>query len=122
MIRIRSSCRQVAVVEDELRELALLPSLMRILKKVIDPAGIKRGGAALDAVHLVALLKQLRQIAAVLPRDASDQSSFGRMCVHEAGGGVGAGTAEERLLMGACWNDNRTLRSINTQGLHWEAQ
>ena len=51
---------------------------MRILIEVIDPAGVETACAPLDAMHLVALLQQqLRQEAAVLPRDAGDQGSFG---------------------------------------------
>ena len=41
--------------------------------------GILQRHAAHDAVHLVALLEQkLRQIGAVLPRDARDQRAPGR--------------------------------------------
>ena len=70
---------EVAVVEGELRWLTLLPPLMRVLVEVIDPAGIERRGSALDPMHLVALLQQqLRQVTAVLPRDAGDQRGFGR--------------------------------------------
>ena len=52
---------------------------MGVLVEVIYPAGVETAGASLDAMHLVALLQQeLRQIAAVLPRDACDQGGFGR--------------------------------------------
>ena len=61
--------------------LALLTPLVRVLVEVIDPAGVERGGAPLDAVNLVALLKEeLSQVTAVLPGDAGDQGGFGRGC------------------------------------------
>jgi len=55
---------------------------------VIDPAGVERGGAPFGAVHLVALLQeQLRQVAAVLPRDAGDQvNSAGAIQARRDGG------------------------------------
>jgi hypothetical protein len=41
---------------------------------VVDALGVEQRGAALDAVHLVALLQQeFRQIGAVLPGDAGDE-------------------------------------------------
>ena len=50
---------------------------MGILVKVIDPVGVEAAGPALDAMHDVALLQQqLRQVAAVLARDAGDQGVF----------------------------------------------
>ena len=50
---------------------------MRILIKVIDPGGVEAAGPALDAMHGIALLQQqLRQVAAVLSGDASDQGEF----------------------------------------------
>ena len=43
---------------------------MRVLVKVVDPAGVVLL-ARFDAMHLIALLQQkLRQVTAVLPRDA----------------------------------------------------
>jgi hypothetical protein len=70
---------EIAVVEGEPGRLSLLTPLVRVLVEVIDPAGVEAARAPLDAVHLVALLQQqLRQVAAVLPRDASDQGGFGR--------------------------------------------
>ena len=44
---------------------------------MIDPGGVEAAGSALDAMHCVALLQQqLRQVAAVLAGDASDQGAF----------------------------------------------
>ena len=52
-------------------------ALVRILVQMIDAVGVERGGAALDAVNLVALVEQqLRQVGAVLAGDAGDQGSF----------------------------------------------
>ena len=51
------------------------PVNVGILVQMIDMAGIKRRGAADDAVHLGSFCKQeLSQVTAVLPGDASDQS------------------------------------------------
>ena len=48
-------------------------TFVRVLIQVIDPAGVEAARAPLDAMHLIPLLKQqLRQVAAVLPRDAGD--------------------------------------------------
>ena len=47
---------------------------VRVLINMINPLRIERGRPTLDAVHLIALLKQkLGKIGAVLTRDASDQ-------------------------------------------------
>ena len=65
---------EVAVMESE-------PSVtfMRILVEVIDAAGVERRCTPLDPMHLVALFEQqLRQVAAVLPRDACDHRGFWR--------------------------------------------
>ena len=52
-------------------------TFVRVLIKVIDPAGVERGSTPFNAVHLVALLQQqLRQVAAVLASNAGDQSGF----------------------------------------------
>ena len=60
---------QVAVVQEEPH-----PIDMRILVKVVDPAGVEGGGPADDAVDLIALGEQeLRQIGAVLARDAGNE-------------------------------------------------
>ena len=70
---------EVAVVEGELWGLALLTPLVRVLVEVIDPAGVETACAPFDAVHLEALLQEeLRQAAAVLPRDTGDEGGFGR--------------------------------------------
>ena len=73
MMRIRlRRIGQVAVVQDEARGL-----LVRILVQVIDAVGVEERGAALDAVHLVALVEQeLGEIGAVLAGDAGDQSNL----------------------------------------------
>ena len=69
---------EVAVMEHQARV-----TLVGILVEVIDPAGVEAARAPLDAMHLIALLQQqLRQVAAVLPRDAGDQGGFGRGCGH----------------------------------------
>ena len=66
-------------MEGELWGLALLTPLVRVLVEVIDPAGVERGGAPLDPMHMVALLQEeLREVAAVLPGDTGDQGGFGR--------------------------------------------
>ena len=52
---------------------------MGVLVEVVDPAGIETARAPLDPMHLITLIQhQLRQVAAVLSRDASDQGSFRR--------------------------------------------
>jgi len=54
---------EVAVVEGELGGLALLTPLVWVLVEVIDPAGVERGGAPPDPMHLVALLQvEFRQV------------------------------------------------------------
>jgi hypothetical protein len=58
---------QVAIVQLEARVFHV-----RVLVDVVDPAGVERAGAPLDAVHDVALLQQqFRQIRAVLAGDAT---------------------------------------------------
>ena len=53
---------KVAVVEHKARV-----TFVRVLVKVIDPAGIEAASAPLYSMHLVALLQeQLRQVAAIL--------------------------------------------------------
>ena len=49
-------------------------ALVRVLVEMVDPGGVERRGATLDAVHRVALAEQqLGQIGAVLTGDAGDQ-------------------------------------------------
>ncbi len=65
----RGAVVQVAVVEEE-----AAVRLVRVLVDVVDAAGVEGGGAADDAVDLVALgEQQLRQVAAVLAGDAGDE-------------------------------------------------
>ena len=60
---------QVAVVQEQAHV-----ALVRILVQVVDAVGVEDRGAALDAVHLVALAQQqLGQVGAVLAGDAGDQ-------------------------------------------------
>jgi hypothetical protein len=50
---------------------------VRVFIDVVDPLGVEQRGAALDAVHLIALVQQeFSQIAAVLAGDAGDQGFF----------------------------------------------
>ena len=64
---------QVAVVHEEAHA-----GLVRVVVEVVDAVGVEQAGAALDAVHHVALLEQvLGQVGAVLPGDAGDQC---RLC------------------------------------------
>ncbi len=64
---------QVTVVQDELAVVDV-----RIFVQVVDAVGVEQRRAALDAVHLVALLQQkLRQIGAVLAGDAGDECDLG---------------------------------------------
>ena len=50
---------------------------MRVLVEMIDALGIDQGGAALDAVHLIALFEQkLGEIGAVLTGDTRYQGTF----------------------------------------------
>ena len=61
--------RQVPVVQHQPRV-----GLMGVLIKVIDTACVEAAGAALNPVHHITFLQQqLRQIAAVLAGDPSDQ-------------------------------------------------
>ena len=67
----------VAVVQDEAPVL-----LVRVLVEVIDAVGIEQGGAALDAMHIVALVEEeLGQIGAVLSGDAGNQCCFLGHCL-----------------------------------------
>ena len=69
---------KVAVVEHQARI-----AYMGILVEVVNPAGVEAAGTPLDPMNLVALLKQqLRQVAAVLPRDAGNEGGFGREGEH----------------------------------------
>jgi hypothetical protein len=50
--------------------------LVRVLVEMVDPGGVEGRGAALDAVHGVALgQQQLGQIGPVLAGDPRDQGS-----------------------------------------------
>ena len=47
---------------------------VRILVEMVDAVGVERGGAALDAVDLIALGEQeLRQVGAILASDAGNK-------------------------------------------------
>jgi hypothetical protein len=62
----------VAVVQDEFSVL-----LVRILVEMVDAVGVEQRGAALDAVHVVALVEQeLGEVGAVLAGDAGDECDF----------------------------------------------
>ena len=64
--------RQITVVQLE----ALVVD-MRVLVQMVHAVGVEQAGAALDAVHRVALLQQqFRQVGAVLAGDAGDECSF----------------------------------------------
>jgi hypothetical protein len=64
--------REISVVEDEPGIL-----LVKILIKVVDPAGVEERAPALDAVYLISLLKQqLRKIGSILTGDACNKCSF----------------------------------------------
>ena len=64
--------RHVAVMQDEPLVLD-----MRVLVDILDPAGIERGGTALDAVDDIALVEQkLGEIGAILPGYARNQGDF----------------------------------------------
>ena len=55
--------------------------LVRILVEVVDAVGVEERRAALDAVHLVALVEQeLGEVGAVLAGDAGDQCDLGHPC------------------------------------------
>ncbi len=63
---------QIAIVQMEFRV-----GSVRILVDVIHAFSVKRGGATLDAVNLIAFLQQqLCQIRAILPGNAGDESDF----------------------------------------------
>ena len=49
---------------------------------MIDPAGVETARALSDAAPDILLQQQLRQVAAVLPRDTSDQGCFGQGSWH----------------------------------------
>ena len=52
-------------------------ALMGVLVEMIDAIGVEATGAALDAVHDIALLQQqLSQIRTILASDACDQGSL----------------------------------------------
>ena len=60
---------EVAVVQEEPHAVHV-----GIAVEVVDPAGVEGRGPPDDAVHLVALFEQqLREIGAVLARDAGDE-------------------------------------------------
>ena len=68
---------QVAIVQRQGWRLTLVTKLMRILIKVIDSCGVEATGAALDAMHGIALpQQQLCKVAAILAGDACDQGLF----------------------------------------------
>jgi hypothetical protein len=57
------------VVQDE-----FAPGFVGVLIEVVDAVGVEQAGAALDAVHFVALVQQeFRQVGAVLAGDAGDE-------------------------------------------------
>jgi len=75
---------QVAVVQGEAGVVNV-----RVLVDVVNPLGVERAGAALDAVHDVAFFKQeFGEIRAVLAGDAGDEGGFG-MGHGVVGGGDG---------------------------------
>ena len=50
---------------------------VRVLIEMLDPAGVERGGAPLDAVNRVSLLQQqFRKVGAILSRRPGDQCNF----------------------------------------------
>ena len=52
-------------------------ALVAVLVQVVDAAGVEGGGAADDAVHLVAFGQQLfGQVGAVLAGDAGEEGFF----------------------------------------------
>lgn len=68
---------EIAIVHCEVGWLAMGATLMRILIEMINAAGVEGGGAAVDAMHAVALFKQeLHQIGAVLSGDSGDEGRF----------------------------------------------
>jgi hypothetical protein len=55
---------------------------VRIFINVVDPLGVKRRSPALDAMYLIALLKEeFREIRAILTRDPSNKCAFGHFAV-----------------------------------------
>ena len=63
---------QVAIVQGQLRA-----GFIEFAIQMVDAFGVERGGAALEAMHLVALgQQQLGKVRPVLAGDAGDQSSF----------------------------------------------
>jgi len=63
---------QVTVVKEEASA-----EYMRVVVEVVDPLGIERGGAADDAVNLIALgEEEFCQVGPILPGDAGDQCFF----------------------------------------------
>ena len=82
----------VAIMEDE-----ALVRLVRILVEMLDPAGVERRRAALDAVDDIALVEQqFGQIGAVLAGDAGDQGDL----VRNVGGGM---ICQSSVLRGRSW-------------------
>ncbi len=70
--------RQVAVVQLEVGT-----GDVRVLVDVVHPLGVKRAGAAFDAVNDVAFFqKEFGQVAAVLACDAGDEGDFGGLLGH----------------------------------------
>ncbi len=78
----RVAVGEVGVVEEQLH-----PLLVGVEVEVVDALGGEGGGAANQAVHLVALAEQeLRQVGAVLAGDAGDERSLGHRRGHLAMG------------------------------------
>ena len=64
--------RHVPIMEKEGRR-----SFVRVDVKMIDPLGVKRGGAPFNTVNNIPFFEQqLGQVAAVLSRCAGDQRAF----------------------------------------------
>ncbi len=63
---------EVSVMQNEISV-----AYMRVFIEMIDPAGVKQRGTALDAVDLIAFPQQkIREISSVLPGDTRDQCCF----------------------------------------------
>jgi len=57
---------------------AVIDMRVQVLVQVVDAVGVEQAGAALDAVHLVALVQQqFGQVGAVLAGDEGDFFSMG---------------------------------------------
>jgi hypothetical protein len=64
--------REIAVMQEQARAIH-----MRILVDVVDAAGVEAGGAADDAMNLIAFFQQqFGQIGTVLAGDAGDECFF----------------------------------------------